>query len=153
MLIPLQETVLKAGGHAIIKYLPDGTAKNFYEHAQDHQLEYIPHAHKLGEIEDKTHHIAIIADHDKHELKGINPKKITKRIQANKPYRELIDAKELRGEFTWTLGLYGTPAMAQEVNLSEEEYRQEIIKACFLDYDDPIAERKQQFSMLKKNKR
>jgi aminopeptidase len=32
--------------------------------------------------------------------------------------------------------------MADEARMSLEEYRQEIIKACYLDFDDPIAERK-----------
>ena len=35
--------------------------------------------------------------------------------------------KENAGRFTWTLGLYGTPAMAAEAGLSEEEYWQQII--------------------------
>ena len=38
--------------------------------------------------------------------------------------------------------------MADEVGLSLEEYRQEIIKACYLDFDDPIAERKKTFSQM-----
>ncbi len=28
--------------------------------------------------------------------------------------------------------------MAKEANLSEEEYRDQIIKACFLDEEDPV---------------
>ena len=32
--------------------------------------------------------------------------------------------------------------MADEAGMSLEEYRNEIIKACYLDADDPIAERK-----------
>jgi aminopeptidase len=30
--------------------------------------------------------------------------------------------------------------MADEANMSLEDYRQEIIKACYLDFEDPIAE-------------
>ena len=29
--------------------------------------------------------------------------------------------------------------MAAEANMSIEEYREEIIKACYLDHDNPIA--------------
>lgn len=32
--------------------------------------------------------------------------------------------------------------MADEAGISLEEYREEIIKACYLDQEDPIAERK-----------
>ena len=34
--------------------------------------------------------------------------------------------KENAGRFSWTLGLYGTPAMAAEAKLSEEEYWEQI---------------------------
>jgi aminopeptidase len=56
-----------------------------------------------------------------------------------KPAMEWREAKENEGRFSWTLGLYGTPAQAAEAGLSEEEYWQEIIHACFLDEADPIA--------------
>jgi aminopeptidase len=46
--------------------------------------------------------------------------------------------KESAGKFTWTLGLYGTAAMAAEAGMSEAEYWDQIIKACFLDESDPI---------------
>ena len=40
---------------------------------------------------------------------------------------------------TWTVGLYGTEAMAAEAELSLEAYWREIVNACFLDDEDPIA--------------
>ena len=36
--------------------------------------------------------------------------------------------------------------MADEAGMSLKEYRDEIIKACYLDYDDPIAEWKKTFA-------
>jgi len=63
--------------------------------------------------------------------------------KATKFYRDAMNAKENAGKFTWTLGLYGTPQMAQEVGLSLQEYRDQIIKACYLDEQDPIAKREQ----------
>jgi len=66
-------------------------------------------------------------------LKGIDPKKIMARGQALKPFRDWRNEKESKGEFTWTIALYGTGSMAKEAGLSEKEYWAEIIKACFLD--------------------
>jgi aminopeptidase len=48
--------------------------------------------------------------------------------------------------------LFGTQAMADEVDMSLEDYRNEIIKACYLDTEDPIAERKKTFEHMKKIK-
>ena len=47
--------------------------------------------------------------------------------------------KESAGRLTWTVGLYGTPAMAAEAGLSIEAYWDQIIRACFLDDADPKA--------------
>jgi aminopeptidase len=56
-----------------------------------------------------------------------------------KPGIEWRTLKENQGHFSWTLGLWGTPAMAAEAGLSEQEYWQQIIDACFLEDPDPIA--------------
>jgi len=56
-----------------------------------------------------------------------------------RPYRDWLDRKEAAGRYSWTLGLYGTPAMAKAARLSHKEYWGQIIEACFLDDADPIA--------------
>ena len=56
--------------------------------------------------------------------------------------RQLLDwrnEKENAGRFSWTLGLYGTPGMAAEAGMSVEEYWEQIVHACFLDSEDPLA--------------
>jgi len=65
------------------------------------------------------------------------------RIKANKPFREMLDKKERNKKFSWTICLYGTQAMADEVNLNLEEYRDQIIKACYLDEQDPVKKRQE----------
>ena len=149
---PLQLAVLEAGGHPLIQYLPDGLSRQFYLHASDEQLIYNPTQRLMGTVADITHTVSIIAEDDKHELEGIDSKKMMARLQAMKRYREARQAKEGRGEFTWTLALYATPAMAEEVGMSLEEYRQQIIDACYLDYDDPIAEWEKVFVSLEETK-
>lgn len=138
LLIPLQETILKSGWHPVIRYLPDWTSRNFYENASMEQLKFLPKEMKEWEIQSKTHHIWILAESDKHELDGIEPKKIMSRIEANRPFRELLDKKERDKKFSWTMWMYGTQAMADEVWLSVEEYRDQIIKACYLDHENPV---------------
>jgi hypothetical protein len=48
----------------------------------------------------------VIADADLHELDGIDPSKIMKKIKSNKTYREMRNKKERDGKFSWTLCLY-----------------------------------------------
>lgn len=139
ILEPLRNTVLKAGAYPIIQYIPDGITRGFYEIASDDQLAFFPEKYLRGKVDVADHFLMIIADTDLRELEGIDPNKIMHSQKAMKPYKEWRDAKENAGKLTWTLGLYGTPAMAKEANLSEEEYWDQIIKACFLDEADPIA--------------
>jgi aminopeptidase len=62
-----------------------------------------------------------------------------KRGMAMKPFMDWRREKENRGKLSWTIGLYGTPAMAKAAGMSEKEYWSEIIRACFLDFANPIA--------------
>jgi aminopeptidase len=139
MLYHLRQSVLEAGGHAIINYIPDDFQKGFYDIASDEQLSFFPEKHMKGLVDQINHSVYIIAETNKKELEHVPSKKIMMRQKSFKPYMEWRDEKENAGKFTWTLAMYATPQMAAEVNMSLEEYWQEIIKACFLDEADPVA--------------
>jgi aminopeptidase len=138
ILVSLQKAVLKAGAHFITQYLPDDMSRMFYEHASDQQLEFFPDKYLRGRVDQMDHVLTILAETNKHELEGIDPKKIMARSRAFKPYQEWRNEKENQGKLTWTLALYGTEAMAREAQLTIEEYWQQIISACYLDEHDPI---------------
>lgn len=144
ILHPLMSAVLRSGGNPAIKYSPDeedrktSVGRIFYELANEDQLTYSPRNYLLGGVEDADHSLAIISTNDKHRLEGIDTSLIMKRSESLKYYKEARIEKENRGEYTWTLGLYGTEAMAEEVGMSLSEYWDQIIKACYLDREDPI---------------
>lgn len=149
----LRKAILKAGGHMIVNYLPSNDpeynfSKDFYLHAQDHQLDFFPEAYMKGLITQIDHSIFIISDTDKHALHGVDPAKIMRRGQTMKPWMNWRNEKENKGKFTWTLALYGTPAMAKEAKMSLKEYWQQIIKACFLDEKDPVKKWKNVYKEL-----
>ena len=142
--VELYRAVLRANAHVISDYRPDddaeyNLARAFFELADEAQLDFFPARYRRGLIDEIDHMVAVIADADLHSLEGIPPKKIMRRSAAMKPWMDWRTAKENVGDFTWTLGLYGTPAMAGEAGMTEEEYWQQIIYACFLDEGDPIA--------------
>ena len=138
MLMELHKAVLKAGAHPIIQYIPDGMSRDFFNLANREQLVFFPAKHLKGRIEQIDHSIFIIADTDKHELEGIDPKMIMEKSKAFKPYTDWRNEKENAGKFTWTLGLYSTKAGADEAKMSEQEYWNEIIKACYLNDKNPV---------------
>lgn len=142
------QAVIDAGGHVIGNYSPDDEqgdrrraesfTRYFYEHASDEQIKYFPSKYLKGLIDEMDHSIFILAEADPHALKGVDPKKIMRRGVALKPFMDWRHEKEWKNKFTWTIALYGTPAMAKEAGLSEKAYWDQIIKACFLDEADPI---------------
>ncbi|KKU37023.1 MAG: Thermophilic metalloprotease (M29) superfamily [Candidatus Amesbacteria bacterium GW2011_GWA1_46_35] len=136
--IEIRNQILRSGGHVISNYLPDDVSREFFELASIPQLKFFPGKYLKGLADQIDHSISIISETNKHELEGINPVKIMLKSASAKPYIEWLDAKENADIYTWTLALYGTPAMAKEAGLSLKEYWDQIIKACFLDEQDPI---------------
>ena len=155
--------IVDAGGHVIPHYTPDDEqgdkrrneshTRYFYENAKDHQIDFFPAKYLKGLVDEMHHSLFILSDADPHALKGVDAKKIMRRGVALKPFMDWRREKEWNGKFTWTIGLYGTPAMAREAGLSEKEYWNQIIKACFLDQTDPIAKWKQVYRNLESYRR
>lgn len=142
LFVKLQKAVLLAGAHFISKYIPDDSknfkpSRDFYQLATKEQLEFFPKKYLKGLIDQIDHSIFIISERDKLALKGIDPKKIMLNLQAMKPYFDWRDKKENLGKFSWAVALYGTKEMAKAANLSYKVYWQQIIKACFLDKENP----------------
>ncbi len=138
LLLSLNKTVLAAGGHPIIQYLPDGIESQFLSQASDSQLNFFPAKFLRGKIQQADHFVKIIADTDKHEFEGIDPHKIMQKNLALKPYLDWRNRKEIKGKFTWTLGLYPTESMAKEAKTSLKTCWQQVIKACYLNSSNPV---------------
>jgi aminopeptidase len=143
LFLELYRAVLRAGGHVISSYLPDqhpkfNFEKEFYVNAQEHQIKFFPAKYMKGVIDQIDHTIFVLSETDKRSLKDVDPSKMMARGEAHKPFRLWRNKKEHEGKFTWTIALYGTRAMADEARLSEKEYWNQIIKACFLNDTNPI---------------
>lgn len=149
LLAPLRNAVLRAGGIPLIQFIPSGIdAGDEYEISTDEQLSFFMRDYYEGLIKQVDHMVYILAEDDKYALQNTDPKKIMIKSNALRPYMEMRNKKEAEGKFTWTIAMYGTKHMADDVSLSEEEYWEQIIKACYLDSENPIEQWKQTFSEL-----
>jgi len=142
--VELHRAVWRAGAHAIGQYVADddrafNLSRDFYELAKEEQIEFFPAKYMRGVVDQMDHQVSVLSDSDMHALEGVDPALIMRNGRSMKPAMDWRFEKENAGRFTWTLGLYGTAAMAAEAGLSEEEYWQQITDACFLDEEDPIA--------------
>jgi aminopeptidase len=142
--VELHRAVWRAGGHTIGHYIPDddgafNLSRDFYELSGDEQIDFFAGTYMRGVVDQMDHQVGVLSDSDMHALEGVDPALIMRSGRAMKPAMDWRTEKENAGRFSWTLGLYGTGAMAAEARLSETEYWQVIIDACFLDEEDPIA--------------
>ncbi len=141
----LQQAILKNGHHPLGSFQPSNDEKynfdkNFYDHAQKHQLEFFDQKRQKGTTSQIDGSIHIIANTDPHALKDVDSKKVLQRSSAMRKARELRFKKINAGKLQWTIAMYGTDQMAKEAGMSSKAYWQQIIHACYLDTQDPIAE-------------
>ncbi|HTB69553.1 MAG TPA: aminopeptidase, partial [Solirubrobacteraceae bacterium] len=142
--VELAKAVWRGGGHVISAYRPDddepyNLSRSFFELADDAQLERFNARYMRGLVDEMDHQVTVLADADPHALDSVEPAKIMRQGAAMRPLLDWRGEKENAGRFSWTLGLYGTPAMAAEAGISLEQYWEQIVHACFLDAEDPIA--------------
>ncbi len=145
LLAELAKEIWEKGGNIVLRYSPSNDTvfsfnREFYIRASEDQLTFFPEKLMKGQIDSIDHLISISAETNMHALRGIDPKKFMLSGKAMKQYTDWCFEKENRGKFSWTVGLYGTEAMALEARMSQEEYWEQIAHACYLDKKDPIKE-------------
>lgn len=141
MVEPLRRSVLEAGGHPLFGLTwDDQRGRDFYEVGNDEQVGFVPEKMLRGLVDQIDHVVRILAEEDKFKLKGVDAGKLMLGQKALSSLRTMYRDKENAGNLTWVLASCGTEAEAKDAGMSLEEYWEQIIKACYLDYDDPIAQ-------------
>ncbi|RYY64098.1 MAG: aminopeptidase, partial [Chitinophagaceae bacterium] len=148
LFLAVARTVYAAGGNVIPNFQPDNTregslARTLLERGSDEQLAFFAKPYWQGIVESADHILFLISEPDIHYLEGIPASKISLMNSARAPYMKMRERKEQDGKLSWSLCLYGTPSMAEEAGLSLEEYWEQIIEACYLREDDPVAKWKE----------
>ncbi len=136
--------VWRSGGNVISEMSPAqderfNLERDFYELADDAQLDHFPEKYRRGLLDEIDHLIYIDGSDYPQAMKDVDPQKMMRRQAAFMPMIAWQQEKEAAGLLHWTIGLWGTAAMAAEAGLTVEQYWDQIIKACFLDDPDPIA--------------
>jgi len=112
--------------------------RDFYTLANEEQLKFLaPWSSTMNENFNGL--IGLEAPSSLTHLAGIDPKRFATASLAAKPLMEIRDKREAAGEFGWTLSMMPTQALADQAKLSLREYAEEIVAACYLDEDNPVA--------------
>ncbi len=73
-------------------------------------------------------------------LKDVDPAKIGTFLVSRKPFRDILEKREERGLHGWTLCTVPTEELANQARTTIDEYTAQVVKACYLDRDDPVAQ-------------
>ncbi len=116
---------------------PEPFSRVFYARGDDKQLSFLSPGEKefQGGINGL---ISLRAPSDLTSLKDVSPARIAKTAVARKPLREILDAREQKGLFSWTLCNYPTQELAKRAGLTVEQYAAQIVRACYLNEKDPV---------------
>lgn len=112
---------------------------DFYERSNSRQLVFVPPG-TTELYENLNGSIFLHAPDSLTHLRGIDPKRIGKTAVAVKYLRDILNLREERGEFGWTLCIFPTPELARQAGLSEKQYASQVIRACYLNTPDPVEE-------------
>ncbi len=140
--LPLAETIhhrLVSMGLNVIPRLnlTPAMEKAFYSLSGEDQLSFLaPGDEALAE--NLAGIISLIAPASLTHLKEVAPGRIGVTARARKRLRDILDRREERGQFGWTLCAWPTQAQAESAGMSLAEYAEQIVKACRLDEPDPV---------------
>lgn len=136
----VQRALLERGVHVVFKALdtPD-IERTFLTYAERDQLIFLtPWSEKM--YSSLNGRIGLYAPQSLTHLEGVDPDKIALSYTPYKPLQEIMKKREAAGLFSWTLCIMPTDVAAKEAGMTKAAYGREIIKACYLDKKDPVAE-------------
>ncbi|WP_028571373.1 aminopeptidase [Desulfonatronum lacustre] len=125
---------------------------DFYALGEDKQLTFHPPGTKelLGALHGAIH---LRAPESLTHLRDVRPERISLATLARRPLRDILDAREQRGLFGWTLAMLPTQEMAQAAGMDLDAYSRQIVNACYLDADDAVAGWREVFDAVSRIKR
>ena len=124
---------MRRGAHPWIRTDLPGSRYIFYKYANDEQLGFLAE-HEMAEIKQTDVYISLGAPLNVRELSGIDPSRISTRTKALGPLTEWrIDRTR------WVIFIYPTESLAQEAEMSLEEFEDFVYKACLVDWKEVTA--------------
>ncbi len=144
LFMAIAKEIYAAGGNLITNYQPNNIRDNslarfLLETGSGEQVSFFAKPYWKGIVEAADHILFIISEPDIHAFEGLSSSKISMMNSARAPYMKMREEKEQAGKLSWSLCLYGTQSMADEAGLSLDDYWEQIIEACYLRDDDPVA--------------
>lgn len=130
--------VLKRGAYPVVQLTLPGLAEILFKTANDRQLTFISPDERLGP-EQADALLRILSESNTKALTGIDPSRQQLHQRARTELRQTYLERAAAGALNWCVTLYPTEAYAQDAEMSLAEYEEFVLRAGFLDREDPVA--------------
>ncbi len=131
--------VVAAGGHPIVRMVPEELAEIFHKTAGDEQLRYVSEL-AIREVETIDCSIGIWAEENTRHLSNVDPAKLGMTQAARKPVMGIFMKRAAEGKLRWTGTQFPTQGSAQDAEMSLAEYEDFVFAAGKLNHPDPASE-------------
>lgn len=129
--------VLRAGGNPSILLDSDDLREVILKESSDDQLQWISPIENLM-YKDIDAIIRLRAPQNTRTLTGIDPQKQRLHKIARRELMETYMRRSAEGSLRWVITVHPCRALAQEADMSLEEYENFVFAATFADQEDPI---------------
>src|ERR671916_1648 len=124
--------LLDVGAVPIPQVQLPGVQELFFGHAKEHHYEKTPPV--VSSIyEGADAFVSIMAPQNTRALAAVDPQKQQALSKRDKAFQEIVLSKD-----RWALTLFPTEALAQESEMSLEDYEEFVFEAMALNEDDPV---------------
>ena len=133
----LYDRIIAAGMNPLQRMgLTAGMERSFFGKSGVRQLVFQPPGEKelCGNLHGR---IYLHAPDSLTHLREIDPARIGKALVARKPLRDILERREREGFYGWTLCTLPTAELARQARTTHELYSEQIIRACYLDRENP----------------
>lgn len=133
----VQARLIESGLHPVLRAgLTPRMEVNFYKISSRTQLTFTPPGDR--ELCERLNgSVYLYAPESLTHLADVDPRKIAKAVVARKPLRDILDRRDQAGLYGWTLCIFPTEELARHARMSLREYTEQVIRACYLDVENP----------------
>jgi len=128
LVLEISKLILKKGASPLIRSGIEGFATVYYKYASDSILKRKP-VIAMFEAKHVQGHISIGTDYNTKELSNVNPKKMAIRSMIMKKVSDYVVDQD-----NWVYLEYPTNALAQDAEMSLEDFEDFVYSACLVDW-------------------
>ncbi len=136
----LYRKLIEGGLQPIARMAPTaGMERSFFLLSNRRQLAFIPPGEELLSRR-LNGSIYLLAPESLTHLREAAPENIATAAVVSHSLRAVLESREARGDYSWTLCLLPTAALARQAGLSLALYTRQVVSACLLDSGSPVSE-------------